>query len=181
MIPFLIGIPAVLAVVFQIIRNEKMRGYIVYAGAGVIMAMTVLFIADWIGSGAQTWTFYPQTEIIDHLMTVGDIFLMCLIIWLSVRYRRVVPVILSVLQTVLVLYVEFTTEVTRGPHMMVDWLTILMCIIIAFIGGFICIYTVGYMKGYHHHHKDVKDRQPFSFPCCFCFWLPCSDWYSLRI
>ena len=87
MIPFLIGIPAVLAVVFQIIRNEKMRGYIVYAGAGVIMAMTVLFIADWIGSGAQTWTFYPQTEIIDHLMTVGDIFLMCLIIWLSVRYR----------------------------------------------------------------------------------------------
>lgn len=114
MIPFLIGIPAVFAVVFQIIRNEKMRGYIVYAGAGVIMAMTVLFIADWIGSGAQTWTFYPQTEIIDHLMTVGDIFLMCLIIWLSVRYRRVVPVILSVLQTVLVLYVEFTTEVTRG-------------------------------------------------------------------
>lgn len=169
MIPFLIGIPAVLAVVFQIIRNEKMRGYIVYAGAGVIMAMTVLFIADWIGSGAQTWTFYPQTEIIDHLMTVGDIFLMCLIIWLSVRYRRVVPVILSVLQTVLVLYVEFTTEVTRGPHMMVDWLTILMCIIIAFIGGFICIYTVGYMKGYHHHHKDVKDRQPFFFSMLFLF------------
>lgn len=169
MIPFLIGIPAVLAVVFQIIRNEKMRGYIVYAGAGVIMAMTVLFIAGWIGSGAQTWTFYPQTEIIDHLMTVGDIFLMCLIIWLSVRYRKVVPAILSVLQTVLVLYVEFTAEVTEGPHMVVDWLTILMCIIIAFIGGFICIYTVGYMKGYHQHHKDVKDRQPFFFSMLFLF------------
>lgn len=169
MIPFLIGIPAVLAVVFQIIRNEKMRGYIVYAGAGVIMAMTVLFIAGWIGSGAQTWTFYLQTEIIDHLMTVGDIFLMCLIIWLSVRYRKVVPAILSVLQTVLVLYVEFTAEVTEGPHMVVDWLTILMCIIIAFIGGFICIYTVGYMKGYHQHHKDVKDRQPFFFSMLFLF------------
>ena len=112
-----------------------------YAGAGVIMAMTVLFIVDWIGGGAQTWTFYPRTEIIDHLMTVGDIFLMCLIIWMSVRYRRIVPAVLSVLQTALVLYVEFTAEVTEGPHMMVDWLTILMCIIIAFIGGFICIYT----------------------------------------
>lgn len=53
--------------------------------------------------------------------------------------------------------------------MMVDWLTILMCIIIAFIGGFICIYTVGYMKGYHHHHKDVKDRQPFFFSMLFLF------------
>ena len=121
MIPFLIGIPAVLAVVFQIVRNEKIRGYIVYAGAGVIMAMTVLFIVDWIGGGAQTWTFYPRTEIIDHLMTVGDIFLMCLIIWMSVRYRRIVPAVLSVLQTALVLYVEFTAEVTEGPHMMVDW------------------------------------------------------------
>ena len=45
--------------------------------------------------------------------------------------------------------------------MMADWLAILMCIIIAFIGGFICIYTVGYMKGYHKHHTEVKDRQPF--------------------
>ncbi len=169
MIPFLIGIPAVLAVVFQIVRNEKIRGYLVYAGAGVIMAMTVLFIADWIGSGAQTWTFYPRTEMIDHLMTVGDIFLMCLIIWMCIRYKRVLPIILFVIQTVLVLYVEFTTEVAEGPHMMVDWLTILMCIIIAFIGGFICIYTVGYMKGYHQHHKEVADRQPFFFSMLFLF------------
>lgn len=169
MIPFLIGIPAVLAVVFQIVRNEKIRGYIVYAGAGAIMAMTVVFIADWIGGGAKTWMFYPRTETIDHLMTAGDIFLMCLIVWLSVRYKRVLPMILSILQTVLVLYVEFTAEVTEGPHMMVDWLTILMCIIIAFIGGFICIYTVGYMKGYHQHHKNVKDRQPFFFSMLFLF------------
>ena len=88
---------------------------------------------------------------------------------LSVKYRKVLPVILSVLQTVLVLYTEFTVEVEEGPHMMVDWLTILMCIIIAFIGGFICIYTVGYMKGYHTHHKDVKDRQPFFFSMLFLF------------
>ena len=53
--------------------------------------------------------------------------------------------------------------------MMVDWLTILMCIIIAFIGGFICIYTVGYMKGYHKHHTEVKDRQPFFFSMLFLF------------
>ena len=169
MIPLLIGIPAVLAVLFQFIRNEKARGYVVYAGAGIIMLTTVIFIVRWIIGGAQTWMFYPETELIDHLMTAGDIFLMCLIIYLSVKYGKVLPVILSVLQTVLVLYTEFTVEVEEGPHMMVDWLTILMCIIIAFIGGFICIYTVGYMKGYHTHHKDVKDRQPFFFSMLFLF------------
>ena len=169
MIPLLIGIPAALAVLFQIIRNEKVRGYIVYAGAGIIMITTVLFIGTWIRDGAQTWMFYPETEMIDHLMTVGDIFLMCLIIYLSVKHGKVLPIILSVAQTALVIYTEFTAEVAEGPHMMVDWLTILMCVIIAFIGGFICIYTVGYMKGYHHHHKEVKDRQPFFFSMLFLF------------
>ena len=169
MIPLLIGIPAGLAVLFQIIRNEKVRGYIVYAGAGIIMLTTVIFIGTWIGDGAQTWMFYPETEMIDHLMTVGDIFLMCLIIYLSVKHGKVLPIILSVAQTALVIYTEFTAEVAEGPHMMVDWLTILMCVIIAFIGGFICIYTVGYMKGYHHHHKEVKDRQPFFFSMLFLF------------
>ncbi|HJD42988.1 MAG TPA: NADH-quinone oxidoreductase subunit L [Candidatus Mediterraneibacter quadrami] len=169
MIPLLIGIPAALAVLFQIIRNEKVRGYIVYAGAGIIMITTVLFIGTWIRDGAQTWMFYPETEMIDHLMTVGDIFLMCLIIYLSVKHGKVLPIILSVVQTALVIYTEFTAEVTEGPHMMVDWLAILMCVIIAFIGGFICIYTVGYMKGYHHHHKEVKDRQPFFFSMLFLF------------
>ena len=113
--------------------------------------------------------FYPETELIHHLMTVGDIFLMCLIIWLSVKYGKILPIILSVVQTAVVLYTEFTSEVAEAPHMMVDWLTILMCIIIAFIGGFICIYTVGYMKGYHKHHTEVKDRQPFFFSMLFLF------------
>ena len=169
MIPLLIGIPAVLAVLFQVIRNEKARGYVVYAGAGVLMLTTVIFIWRWIADGAQTWTFYPQTELIDHLMTVGDIVLMCLIIYLSVKYKKILPILLTVSQTALLLYTEFTAEVVEGPHMMVDWLTILMCIIIAFIGGFICIYTVGYMKGYHAHHTDVQDRQPFFLSMLFLF------------
>ena len=169
MIPLLIGIPAVLAVLFQFVRNEKARGYIVYAGAGIIMFTTVMFVVQWITAGAQKKMFYPETELIDHLMTVGDIFLMCLIIWLSVKYGKILPIILSVVQTAVVLYTEFTSEVAEAPHMMVDWLTILMCIIIAFIGGFICIYTVGYMKGYHKHHTEVKDRQPFFFSMLFLF------------
>ena len=169
MIPLLIGIPAVLAVLFQFIRNEKARGYIVYAGAGIIMLTTVIFIVNWIGGGARVQMYYPETELIDHLMVAGDLFLMCLIIYLSIKYGKVLPIILSVVQTAVVLYTEFTADVKEGPHMMVDWLTILMCIIIAFIGGFICIYTVGYMKGYHNHHKEVKDRQPFFFSMLFLF------------
>ena len=142
MIPFLIGIPAVLALIFPFVRSGKTRGVIVYTGAGLIMLTTVVFIARWIADGAHVMMLYQETELVDHLMSAGDIVLMCFIIYMGVKYRRIVPILLSVVQTVLLLYTEFTTEIAEGPHMMVDWFTVLMFVIIAFIGGFICIYTL---------------------------------------
>lgn len=169
MIPFLIGFPVLLAATLFLIRKEDLRGYMVYAGAGVIMLITVIFIMQWIFDGSETWMLYPSTELPDHLIAAGDIFLMGLILYMSLKYKRPLPAILSIVQTVLMLYVESTAKIAEGPHIMVDWFTILMCIIIAFIGGFICIYTVGYMKGYHNNHTDVRDRQPFFFAMLFLF------------
>ncbi len=169
MIPFLIGFPVLLAAILFLIRKEDLRGYMVYAGAGVIMLITVIFIMQWIFDGSETWMLYPSTELPDHLIAAGDIFLMGLILYMSLKYKRPLPAILSIVQTVLMLYVESTAKIAEGPHIMVDWFTILMCIIIAFIGGFICIYTVGYMKCYHNNHTDVRDRQPFFFAMLFLF------------
>lgn len=169
MIPFLIGFPVLLAAILFLIRKEDLRGYMVYAGAGVIMLITVIFIMQWIFDGSETWMLYPSTELPDHLIAAGDIFLMGLILYMSLKYKRPLPAILSIVQTVLMLYVESTAKIAEGPHIMVDWFTILMCIIIAFIGGFICIYTVGYMKGYHNNHTDIRDRQPFFFAMLFLF------------
>ena len=169
MIPFLIGFPVLLAAILFLFRKEDLRGYMVYAGAGVIMLITVIFIMQWIFDGSETWMLYPSTELPDHLIAAGDIFLMGLILYMSLKYKRPLPAILSIVQTVLMLYVESTAKIAEGPHIMVDWFTILMCIIIAFIGGFICIYTVGYMKGYHNNHTDVRDRQPFFFAMLFLF------------
>lgn len=169
MIPLLIGIPVLFAVILPFMRDSRQRGYVVYAGAGIVMLTTTVFIVRWVLDGGQTQMLYPSTETIDHIMAAGDIFLMCLIVYLSFKYRRILPILLSVVQTVLMLWTEFTAKLPQEAHMSVDWLTILMCVIIAFIGGFICIYTVGYMKGYHHHHGDVQDRQPFFFSMLFLF------------
>ena len=53
--------------------------------------------------------------------------------------------------------------------MTVDCLAMLMCIIVAFVGGLICIYAVGYMKGYHKHHTEYQDRSGFFFSMLFLF------------
>ena len=54
-------------------------------------------------------------------------------------------------------------------HMQIDSLSMLMCMIAAFIGGLICIYAVGYMKAYHQHHKEFQDRSGFFFSMLFLF------------
>lgn len=169
LIPVLIGIPTFLAILIPFIRSGEARGKIVYVGSGCIMAATVALLISWGNQGAHSIQLYTAAEAVDHLMSLGDIFLMCLILYMSIRYRKVLPAILSVAQTGLLLYVEANTSLPEAEHMMIDWLTVLMCIIIAFVGGFICIYTVGYMKGYHAHHKEYQDRQPFFFSMLFLF------------
>ncbi len=170
LIPFLIGLPVLFAILMALLPAGRVRDLAVYAGAGSVMACMLLFMARWlIGQGARTQFLYLETEWIDHLMTAGDLFLMGLILFVSHRHRRILPALLSVAQTGLLLYVEHTAQLTRDYHMMVDRLTMLMCAIVALVGGFICIYAVGYLKGYHHHHSEVRDRSGFFFAMLFLF------------
>ena len=169
LIPVLIGVPAVIAVLLSLIRSEKVRGIVVYAGAGGVMVLTLGLLFSWIQNGCEVQSLYVNTELVDHLMMIGEAFLMCLIVFLSIKHRKILPAILSVAQTGLLFYVELTADLPEAEHMTVDRLALLMCVIIAFVGGFICIYAVGYMKGYHHHHKEFKDRQPFFFSMLFLF------------
>lgn len=169
LIPVLIGIPVLLAVLMALIRDPKIRGIIVYAGAGCIMAATVALLVVWGLGGRQSTLLFTGTEVVDHLMSVGDVLLMGLILFMSFKYHKLWPAVLSVVQTALLFWVEWNVPFAAKEHMMIDWLTVLMCVIIAFVGGFICIYTVGYMKGYHAHHTEYQDRQPFFFSMLFLF------------
>ena len=169
LIPILIGFPAVMAVILPFLKNERVRGIVVYIGAGCVIALALANLGMWMAGGGVTVNLYMDTELIDHAMTVVDLFLMCLIIYMGIKYRKILVIILTVVQTGLLMYVEFTAQLPENYHMMEDGLAILMCIIVAIVGSLICIYAVGYMKGYHSHHKEFKDRQPFFFSMLFLF------------
>ncbi len=169
LIPILIGIPVLFAILIPFIRDTRVRGITVYAGAGCVMAATVALLISWGMGGMQTTRMFVNTGTVDHLMMLGEAFLMCLIVYMSFKYHKILPAVLSIAQTLLLFYVENSVALPEREHMMIDWLSVLMCIIIAVVGGFICIYTVGYMKGYHTHHKEFKDRQPFFLAMLFLF------------
>ena len=168
-IPFLISWPVLAALIIPLLRDLRLRSGAVYLAAGGVMALAAFLLAGWLAGGGQTVALYADTGLIDHGMMAGELFLMGLVVVLSIRHRQYPVILLSVGQTGLLLWSEFTHPVAAPCHMQVDRLSMLMCVIVAFVGGFICIYAVGYMKAYHQHHTDVADRSGFFFSMLFLF------------
>ena len=165
----LMGWPAAMALVVWLVKNDRLRGILVYGGAGGVMALALCYLGVWLSGGGRTVYAYEFTETADLLMTAAELFVMALIVLLSFKYRKYPVMLLSVGQTALLLWSEHAYPVTEGFHIKTDGLTMMMCVLVALVGGFIFIYSVGYMRAYHEHHKDVRDRSGFFFAMLFFF------------
>ena len=168
----LICLPFLWAILPAVIHNSKCRAFFVYLGCGIVIALSVFTAVQWFMAGGQTLNFdLPYREAFDSVILVGDIFLMCLITYLSFKYKKGVISLLAIVQTILVAALElFGPEVEELPALRFDWLTFVMILIIGVVGSLIGIYAVGYMHGYHiHHHKELTDRRSFFLAMIFVF------------
>ena len=170
MIPFLICFPLVVAALMFLIRVNKVRNIIAYISSGVIMLVTGLFFATWVGQGAPVMELYYHTHTIDMIMLGGVWLLMFVITYLSFKYKKHVISLLSIVPTLMITYMELMgPEMAEIAHIRVDRLSMLMCVIIGLIGSLIVIYSVGYMHGYHHLHTEYEDRRNYFFMLLFIF------------
>ena len=169
LIPALICIPLIGALLIYLIKNEKIRGYVIYITAVLMMMIAFVMVTTWIIEGQNTWRFYVDTEIVDHIMQILEILLMVFIIYMSFKYKKRWVCLLSIIQTLLALWVEFSIPLIESTHTQVDSLALLMCVICAVIGGLIGIYSVGYMKSYHENHRGVIDRSSLFLSLLFVF------------
>ncbi len=169
LVPIMIAVPILVAAIIPFVKSDRARGAIVYAGAGGVMALAAGFLIVWLCHGSPTLTLFQHTPLVDHLMMAGEILLMLLIVVLCAIHRKYGIILLSVAQTGLQIWVETSADFTEKVHMQVDSLAMLMCIIVAFVGGLICIYAVGYMRVYHTHHTEYRDRSGFFFSMLFLF------------
>ncbi len=168
---FLILFPFVAAAILACTKNDNVRKIVVYASSILIIAAAVCFSVMHLISG-EAVAYLEETEMIDRIMMCGELFLTVLIVVLSIRYKKVLPAVLSLLQTGLMLWFELLAdkpEAEAQMHLFCDRLTIVMCLIVAVVGTLICVYAVGYLKDYHNHHTEYKDRRPFFFGMLFVF------------
>ncbi|ABQ26828.1 ech hydrogenase subunit A [Geotalea uraniireducens Rf4] len=107
--------------------------------------------------------FHLESPLIDIGMLLVELFVAVFIVYVSVRAKRYLPVLLVVVQSIIMVVFEFTSgHGMQVEHsLFVDKLSIIMALIVGIIGSAICLYAIGYLPEYHEHYKEVKDRRRY--------------------
>ncbi|MDD6340612.1 MAG: proton-conducting transporter membrane subunit [Butyrivibrio sp.] len=170
LIGFLIFFPFIIALALAFVKNNVVRKAVTYISAVIVAGEAIAFAVNFLVSG-KTVQYLYDTEVIDIIMLIGEIFMMIMIIVLSAKYKKLYVAALSVIQTAAIVWLEFSGYMKEYElhHIYADRLTVIMVLMIGVIGSMICIYAAGYMRDYHHHHKEFTDRRKFFFSMLFVF------------
>lgn len=153
-------------------KDSVPRTAVTVAGALTELLASVFFAADNLISNDMTMgTWYlSDTHTIDMVIAALEICLMLLVCSQAVRFRKYHIILLSIFGTVPALYLDLSgLGETTASHIKVDHLTVIMALVVGIVGSLICIYAAGYIKDYHRHHKDFKDRSGYFLSMLFVF------------
>jgi len=109
---------------------------------------------------------------INLVMLLVEIAMSLFILYVGVRAKNPLIVVLTLIQAGLMVWFEFTAaaHLEVAQNLFVDKFSVIMALINGIVGGGICIYALGYMREYHEvAHRDVADRRPLFFALLFIF------------
>lgn len=169
LISTLIIFPLVASLLTYVSPNNKIRDVIVRLSAIVTAVLSIFVIFRYFNHGLSYR--YPNEEAIDLVIAAVEILVAAIIIYLGIRNKKYIVSVFSIIQTPLILWFEFTQKkgIEVENSIIFDKLSAIMVLVIGIVGSLICIYAVGYMKDYHKHHTEYKDRKNFFFAVLFLF------------
>lgn len=167
----LVGVPFISALLLSLVKNNIVRQIITYISSAGIIGVAIAFAVSYFTAEQNQFFFFMETKIADYAMVAVETFLVVLITILSFKYKKYYAALLSIAQTALMFWYEFSgAEPHIAAHKMyVDQLTVIMVLIIAVVGTLITVYACGYMKDYHNHHTEFKDRRKYFFSLLYVF------------
>ena len=140
-------------------KDGRSRRVIVFTGVGVT-ALSALGLALYGGFTLPVTTGGGLSE----LMTVLDFALLLAILYIASRMRHKLCAMLAVAQLLGMAYLDFALLDGPAPAMFkADALSLVMVLVISFVGGIVCMYALGYMKEHEDHLRLTVSRQPRFF------------------
>lgn len=164
---FLVLYPLAAAVALLLARNNAVRGVIVRLSALIIAAASLFTAFTYFKDGLK---LSLENDLIKYGMLLIELGMAIFIIFMGVRRKKYLAVLLVCLQTPAIIWFELTHgNIEVGSDVIIDRFSIIMMLITGIIGSLICVYALSYMKDYHNHHGSVKDRRPLFFSLLFLF------------
>jgi len=166
---FLTGLPLISAILLLVIPFKAFRKAVVWISCLVICAASVYLLVHFFKSNTVFFTL--DNEWISRGMYIIELLIALFIVFVSIKNRKFLTTLFVVLQFGLmtVFEVMYGARVISQRSVFVDQLSIIMALIIGIIGSLICVYSLGYMKDYHEHHHDIKNRSNLFFFILFVF------------
>jgi ech hydrogenase subunit A len=159
---FLIVFPLIIAGLALVVPpGNVLRRTIGVIAAFVLSAVPIYLLVTYLNEEAVY--FQLDSHVISSFMLGVEVLIAAFIVYISLRAKQYLPVVLVVIQSVIMI----TFELTAGGSMevdhslFVDKFSIIMALIVGIIGSAICLYGIGYLPEYHHHYKEVKDRRRY--------------------
>ena len=127
----------------------------------VLSAVPIYLLVTYLDQGPAY--FHAESHVVNIFMLAVEVLIAAFIVYISLRAKQYLPVLLVVVQSVIMLTFEFTagSAMEIEHSLFVDKFSIIMALIVGIIGSAICLYAIGYIPEYHEHHKEVKDRRRY--------------------
>jgi ech hydrogenase subunit A len=170
LIVLLILIPLLAAILMALIRNNTLRNVVIVMTAALIAVLTVILAIKNFSVAEQY--YLVESAAINICLFAIELLVTLYIIVITIRRKKFLITALSMVQAAALAWYELSGRHltnTLSHHFFIDKLSIIMVIIVAFVGSLIAVYAIAYMKRYHEQHKDIKDRRPMFFSVVFLF------------
>lgn len=153
----LIILPLFLALISAFSYNRTLRYVLAYL---TLTSLTVMSVLTFIRAQGVIITLdYPSQ--VGLIITTLDMLLLLYFLYVGIKKRHVLVVILAFLQIIPLIHLETVIhEVRASPTFLIDPLSATMCLIICIIGSLIVVYSLSYMEEHEKHLHLQKTRQP---------------------
>lgn len=158
----------------MILGPLAMGGVLLFIRAEAIRKILVVSIALFAALGAVSLAWFNpesggaviRSHGLDLAKLAVEMALGGYILYVSIRERRPLLMLLALAQSGLMGWFEFThgAQLPEVRTLFYDKLSVILALINGLVGGGICVYALSYMRCYHEEaHRDVPDRRPFFF------------------
>lgn len=156
----LIIFPVVVALLLMVIRNEAARSALVIGAVVILGALSVVLTVQYLLTPQSFVVPEYLLEPIHYCALAIGLACTLYVLVRAIRAKKILVILLAVGVGVLIVVYEmaFAHYAVVKADLYVDQLSIIMALIIAFIGGGICLYAIYYMRD-HQKHLDHEGHE----------------------